>query len=152
MSTSTPANGPAGNSNNNSNSNSTNNNSNNNRNHNRNNRNNNIPPWRGNRGGGGSTDALRNFKGAVETLPVLGTKVEKANQDFSKFNKAILNYVLTNFKYPQDIAFAITDLKDPIKMVNQDLPTTSKLMTDNDLVLEDDTSSTDQEKAAKVVV
>ena len=151
MSTSTPANGPAGNSNNNSNSNSTNNNSNNNRNNNRNNRNNNTPPWRGNRGGGGGTDALRNFKGAVETLPVLGTKVEKANQDFSKFNKAILNHVLTNFKYPQDIAFAITDLKDPIKMVNQDLPTTSKLMTDNDLILEDDTSGTDQEKAAKVV-
>lgn len=58
-------------------------------------------------------DALCNFKGAVESLPVLGTKAEKATQDYSKFTKDILNHVLTNFNHPQDIAYAITDMKDP---------------------------------------
>ena len=118
----TPGNGPAGN---------TNKNSNNTHNTNNGNRNNNITnkqPWRGNNLTRGGADALRNFKGAIENLPVLGTKVEKASQDFSKFSKSILNHVLTNFTYPQDIMYAITDLKDPMKRVTADLPTKGKLM------------------------
>jgi len=86
----TPANGPAGNTNNNS------NNSNNRNNTNNGNRNNNITnrqPWREKNLTRGGADALRNFKGAIETLPVLGTKVEKASQDFSKFSKSILNHM-----------------------------------------------------------
>jgi hypothetical protein len=96
---------------------------------------------------GGGADALRNFKGAIETLPVLGTKVEKATQDYSKFTKFILNYVLTNFTYPQDIAVAITDLKDPIKNLTKDLPTKMKLMREHHLVLQDDTQGTDEENS-----
>ena len=86
---------------------------------------------------GGGVDALRTFKGAVEALPVLGTKVEKDTQDFSKFTKSLLNHVLTNFSYPQDIAIAITDLQDPIRNVTKDLPTKAKLMEENHLVLEE---------------
>ena len=157
MNTSTPANGHAGNSNSNSENNS---NTNNNRTNSipqwrgdsntNNNRINSMPQWRGGNQRGGGADALRNFKGAIETLPVLGTKVEKANQDFSKFGKAILNHVLTNFTYPQDIAYAITDLKDPTKRVTQDLPTKAKMMQENDLELEDETTGTDAEKLVKV--
>jgi len=80
---------------------------------------------------------------------VLGTKVEKAYQDFSKFSKSILNHVLTNFTYPQDIAYAITDLKDPMKRVTADLPTKGKLMQENHLTLEDETTGTDLEKQQK---
>jgi len=57
----TPANGPAGNTNNNS------NNSNNTNNGNRNNNITNRQPWRGNNLTRGGADALRNFKGAIET-------------------------------------------------------------------------------------
>lgn len=42
-----------------------------------------------------------------------------------------------------------TNLKDPIKLAHQDLPTTRDLMKVKDLVLEDNTSSTGQEKAVK---
>jgi len=98
---------------------------------------------------GGGVDALRTFKGAVEALPVLGTKVEKDTQDFSKFTKSLLNHVLTNFSYPQDIAIAITDLQDPIRNVTKDLPTKAKLMEENHLVLEDEKVGTTIEKAAK---
>ena len=80
---------------------------------------------------------------------MLGTKVEKASQDFSKFSKSILNHVLTNFTYPQDIAYVITDLKDPMKRVTADLPTKAKLMQENHLTLEDETTGTDLEKQQK---
>jgi hypothetical protein len=51
-----------------------------------------------------NTDNLRSFKGAIESLPVLGTKVKKTSQDFSKFTKAIHNYVLANFQSPSQIS------------------------------------------------
>ena len=51
--------------------------------------------------------------------------------------------MLTNFTYPQDIAYAITDLKDPMKRVTVDLPTKGKLMQENHLTLEK------QQKAAR---
>ena len=110
MSSNTPADGTAGGTNSGTNNNSNSNNNNNTNNGNRNNR----PPWRGGNQTRGGADALRNFKGAIESLPVLGTKVEKSSQDSTKFNKAILNHVLTNFTYPQDIAMTVTDFKDPM--------------------------------------
>jgi hypothetical protein len=155
MSSNTTANGPAGNTSNNSNDNNSNNNNRNNNSNNGNRNNNNTnntnrgTPWRGVNQIRGGADALRNFKGAIDSLPVLGTKIEKATQDFAKFSKAILNHVLTNFTYPQDIAYAITDLKNPMKRVTRDLPTKAKLLQENDLVLEDETTGSDAEKIAK---
>ena len=93
-----------------------------------------------------NTDNLRNFKGAIESIPVLGTKVEKTSQDFSKFTKAIHNHVLANFTYPKDISFAITDFKDPIRIVATDLPTKGKLMSENFIELKDEQVGTDEEK------
>lgn len=98
----------------------------------------------------GSTDEVRNFKGVIETLPVLGTKIERASQDFSKFTKAIHNYVLTNFEYPKYISFAITDFKDPIRIVAADLPTKAKLMDEKFIKLGDETIGTGEEKLATV--
>ena len=97
-----------------------------------------------------NTDNLRNFKGAVKTLPVLGTKVEKTSQDFSKFTKAVHNHILANFTYPKDISFAITDFKDPIRLVAADLPTKSKLMAENFIQLKDKQVGTDDEKQEAV--
>ena len=91
--------------------------------------------------------ALRYFKGAIESLPVLGTKIEKASQDFCKFTKALHNYVLANFSYLKDIAYAITDFKDPIRLDVEDLPIKMKLMRKRHLVLQDDTQGTDEEKS-----
>ncbi len=95
-----------------------------------------------------NTDNLRNFKGAIESLPVLGTKVEKTSQDFSKFTKAVHNHILANFTYPKDISFAITDFKDPIRIVAADLPTKNRLMTENFIELKDEQIGTDEEKQA----
>jgi len=94
-----------------------------------------------------TVDNLRTFsKSAMESLPVLGTKMERSSQDFSKFTKAIHNHVLANFTYPKDISFAITDPKDPIRIVAQDIPTKQKLMQDNFLKLKDENIGTDKEK------
>ena len=76
-------------------------------------------------------DNLRHFKGAIESLPVLGTKIEKTSQDFSKFTKAIHIYVLANLSYPKDISVAILDLKDPLLVIAADFPTKKKLMDEN---------------------
>ena len=94
----------------------------------------------------GAADNLRNFKGEIESLPVLGTKAERSSQDFSKFTKAIHNHVLANFAYPKDISFAIKDHKDPVRIVAQDIPTKQKLMKENYLELKDDKIGTDEEK------
>jgi len=118
-----------------------------NRNGRRNNRNRNRRPFRNTTV---SADNLRNFKGAIEALPVLGTKVERASQDFSKFTKALHNHVLTNFTYPKDISFAITEFKDPIRIVAADLPTKAKLMSENFITFGDETVGTDEEKKAVV--
>ena len=81
-------------------------------------------------------------------LPALGTKVERTSQEFSKFTKAVHNHVLANFTYPKDISVAITNLKDPIRIVAANLPTKNKLMTENFIVLKDDQIGTNEEKRA----
>ena len=93
-----------------------------------------------------STDNLRNFKGAIETLPVLGTKIEKTSQDFSKFTKAIHIYVLANFTYPKDISVAVLDFQDPMRAIAADFPTTKKLMDENYLTRMDEAVGSDQDK------
>ena len=79
-------------------------------------------------------------------LPVLGTKVERASQDFSKFTKALHNHVLTSFTYQKDISFAITEFKDPIRIVAVDLWTKAKLMSENFITFGNETVGTDEEK------
>ena len=95
-----------------------------------------------------TSDTLRNFKGAIESLSVIGTKVEKSSQDFSKFTKAIHDHALTNFSYPKDISVAITDFKDPIRLVTADLPTKNKLMAEHHPQLIDETRTTEEKAKA----
>ena len=54
--------------------------------------------------------------------------------------------MLANFTYPKDISFAITDYKDPVRIIAHDIPTKQKLMQDNYLQLKDETTGTDKEK------
>jgi len=56
---------------------------------------------------------MRNFKGKNYLLPVLGTKAERASQNYAVFLKALETHVLTTFKRPEDIAPAVSDLIYP---------------------------------------
>ena len=59
---------------------------------------------RNNRNGPYVPSAMRNFKGKIDSLPVLGTKAERTSQNYAAFLKALETYVLTTFKRPEDIA------------------------------------------------
>lgn len=53
---------------------------------------------------------MSNFKGAIDSLPVLGTNAERTSQNYATFVKALEKHILTTYKRPEDIAPAISDV------------------------------------------
>ena len=85
------------------------------------------------------------FKGAVETLATLGTRAERQDKDqFIRFQEDLKNYVMREFKQPQDIVVVIKDLKDPAQVLRDNIPKMSKMLEEFGL---DETNKLDEENA-----
>ena len=81
--------------------------------------------------------AMRNFKGKIDLLSVLGTKAERTSQNYAAFLKALETHVLTTFKQPEDIAPAVSDLIYPQVTISKNFPTRRRLMAANGLEFEE---------------
>eukprot|EP00957_Ditylum_brightwellii_P040720 3082298-Ditylum_brightwellii.AAC.2 len=109
-------------------------------NRNRNNRN-------SNRGGGNST--FKSFKGQVEELPGLGTRVESSNQNTGNFIKLLANYILVNFKAPGTLSRAVAELEDPSILLRGELPNLNSIMAELGIVLQVGTDTETVEERAE---
>ena len=92
---------------------------------------------RNNRNGPYVPSAMRNFKGKIDSLPVLGTKAERTSQNYAAFLTALETHVLTTFKRPEDIAPAVSDLIYPQVTISKNFPTRQRLMAANGLKFEE---------------
>jgi len=93
---------------------------------------------------------MRNFKGKIDSLPVLGTKAERKSQNYAAFLRALETHVLSTFKRPEDIASAVSDLIYPQVTISKNFPTRQRLMAANGLQLEEEPiNETNDEKDAR---
>jgi hypothetical protein len=87
------------------------------------------------------------FAGTIENIETLSTKAErKGKENFASFNKSLHQHVITTFKNPQDIAVAVTEFEDPMKKLNNLVPTLAKVMEDLGYELENSISGESQDE------
>jgi hypothetical protein len=87
------------------------------------------------------------FAGTIENIETLSTKAErKGKENFASFIKSLHQHVITTFKNPQDIAVAVTEFEDPMKKLNNLVPTLAKVMEDLGYELEDSISGESQDE------
>jgi len=70
-------------------------------------------------------------------------------QNTAHFIKELSNHVLRNFKHPAPVARGITDLKDPLKFLNDEFPTMTRCMEKLNMTLAEGPSSETQSAKLK---
>ena len=71
--------------------------------------------------------ARNKFKLNIEELATLGQKGDKKTDSFLIFQKELHDYVLSNYKYPKDIVYLVTEMKDLMKKLIKDMLSLKKL-------------------------
>ena len=70
------------------------------------------------------------FRGVEQAISVLGTRYERDGQDFLSFQRTLLQFVVTKYDYPDDIAELVQDLIDPTRTLMTKMPTLARLTKD----------------------
>ena len=96
-----------------------------------------APPQNNNRNNrrGGRSRTTRNgpdtvgtgFKGKVTELATLGTRDESKGDSFLLFQKELHEHVLTNYKFPSDIAYLVKEMSNRVHNLMKSIPTLIKL-------------------------
>ena len=70
------------------------------------------------------------FRGVEQSISILGTRYERDGQDFLSFQRTLLQFVVTKYSYPDDIAELVQDLVDPTPNLMSKMPTLVRLTND----------------------